>query len=185
MNWTTHWRGVSPDYFDIKRWAFAAGGSFLDEDVDRASNVVVLGETVAKQLFGDAGAVGEIVRIAGQPYEVVGELAPKGQSGTGSDQDDTIVLPYTTAMKKVRGGGQTWLDDVLLSEWRPADTPVAASKIRALVRQRHRLVQEQDDDFNIRHPEELIRAQIQAQNTLEALLVSIAAVSRWSEVSES
>jgi len=176
-NWTTHWRGVSPDYFDIKRWVFASGGSFLEEDVDRASNVVVLGETVRKQLFGDASPVGAIVRIAGQPYEVVGQLAPKGQSATGSDQDDTIVLPYTTAMRKVRGGGQTWLDDVLLSARRPADISAAALKIQALVRQRHNLRDEQDDDFNIRHPEELIQDEMAAKNTLKALLVSIAAVS--------
>jgi putative ABC transport system permease protein len=176
-NWATHWRGVSPDYFGIKRWVFARGGPFLDEDVDRASNVVVLGDTVREQLFGDASPLGEIVRIAGQPYQVVGLLAPKGQSATGSDQDDTIVLPYTTAMKKVRGGGQAWLDDVLLSARGPADISAAALKIQALVRQRHNLGQGQDDDFNIRHPEELIRAQMEAQSILEALLVSLAAVS--------
>jgi putative ABC transport system permease protein len=176
-NWTTHWRGVSPDYFDIKRWTFAAGSSFLDEDVDRASNVVVLGETVRRELFDDESAIDKIVRIGAVPFRVVGQLAPKGQSGTGADQDDTLILPYTTTMSKIRGGGQLWLDDVLLSARAPEDIAAAASKIKILMRQRHKLGQEQDDDFNIRHPEELIQAQMAAQRTLEVLLVSLAAVS--------
>jgi putative ABC transport system permease protein len=176
-NWTTHWRGVSTAYFDIKRWTFAAGGPFLDEDVERASNVVVLGETVRRQLFDDANAIGEVVRVAGQPFRVVGCLAPKGQSAMGADQDDTIVLPYSTAMKKIRGGGPPWLDDVLLSARRPEDVPVAAAKIRSLIRQRHRLNEDQEDDFNIRHPEEILQAQVEARTTLEALLISIGGVS--------
>jgi putative ABC transport system permease protein len=130
-NWTTHWRGVSPDYFSIKRWTMAQGGAFSDEDVDRASNVVILGETVRLQLFGDLSAVGEVVRMGGQPFRVAGVLAPKGQSATGSDQDDTIVLPYTTAVKKLRGNGPMWLDDVLCSAWRPQDIAPAVEKIQS------------------------------------------------------
>jgi putative ABC transport system permease protein len=176
-NWTTHWRGVSPGYFEIKRWSFAAGGPFLDEDVERASNVVVIGETVRKQLFDEGKGIGELLRVGGQPFLVIGCLAPKGQSAMGADQDDTIVLPYSTAMKKLRGGGPDWLDDVLLSARRPEDVPRASRKIQALLRQRHRLNDDQDDDFNIRHPEEVLQAQVDAQATLEALLVSIGGVS--------
>ncbi|HEY6462171.1 MAG TPA: ABC transporter permease [Polyangiaceae bacterium] len=175
-NWTTRWRGVSPEYFAIKRWSFASGGSFSSDEVDRADNVIVLGETVRKQLFGDRDPVGETVRIGSQPFRVVGLLAPKGQSATGSDQDDTVVVPYTTAIKKIRGNGQMWLDDVLCSAWRPEDIAPAARAIDTLMRERHRLALEQDDDFNIRHPEELIKAEIDTANTLEALLVSIASV---------
>jgi putative ABC transport system permease protein len=176
-NWTTRWRGVSPEYLDIKRWRIAAGGAFTDEDVERASNVVLLGHTVKQQLFGDANADGEIIRVAAQPFRVAGVLAPKGQSASGQDQDDTIMVPWSTAMKKLRGNGQTWLDDVLCSAQRPEDIAPAAEAIELLVRQRHRLSPDQDDDFNIRHPEEVIRAQIDASRTLEALLVSIASVS--------
>jgi putative ABC transport system permease protein len=176
-NWTTHWRGVSPEYFDIKRWGFASGGSFGADDVERAVNVCVVGETVSRQLFGDRDPVGQIVRIGSQPFRVVGLLAPKGQSASGSDQDDTLVVPYTTAIKKIRGNGQAWLDDVLCSTRRPEDIAPAVKAIHALLRQRHHLAIEQDDDFNIRHPEELIKAEIDASNTLEALLVSIASVS--------
>lgn len=176
-NWTTHWRGVSPEYFGIKRWSFASGGSFGTEDVERADNACVLGETVSRQLFGDRDPVGETVRIGSQPFRVVGLLAPKGQSASGSDQDDTLVVPYTTAIKKIRGNGQTWLDDVLCSTRRPEDIAPATDAIHALLRQRHHLGPEQDDDFNIRHPEELIKAEIEASHALEVLLVSIASVS--------
>jgi putative ABC transport system permease protein len=176
-NWTTHWRGVSPEYFAIKRWSFASGGSFGADEVDRAESVCVVGETVRRQLFGERDPVGEVVRIGSQPFRIVGLLAPKGQSAAGSDQDDTLVVPYTTGIKRIRGNGQVWLDDVLCSAWSPEDIAPAADAIRSLLRQRHRLAPEQDDDFNVRHPEELIQAQIAASRTLETLLVSIALVS--------
>jgi putative ABC transport system permease protein len=175
-NWTTRYRGVSPDYEDIKRWDLATGARFADEDVERATNVCVLGETVRRQLFGSVDPTGEVVRIDGQPFTVVGVLAPKGQSAAGRDQDDEIHLPYTTAMKKIRGGGATWLDDVLCSASTPQGVREAASEITELMRQRHHIGTDQEDDFNIRHPEELIDAQIRASETLETLLVSIAAV---------
>jgi putative ABC transport system permease protein len=176
-NWTTHYRGVSPDYLDIKRWTIAAGGALADEDVERASDVCLVGQTVKQQLFGDEDAVGEVLRIGIEPFRIVGVLAPKGQSATGQDQDDTIMFPYTTAMKKIRGGGQVWLDDILCSAQRFEDIAPAAAEITTLMRQRHHIGPEQDDDFNVRHPEELIQAQVQASRTLEALLVSIASVS--------
>jgi putative ABC transport system permease protein len=176
-NWTTHYRGVSPEFLEIKRYALAAGAVFTDEDVERGSNVCLLGQTVHEQLFGEVNGQGRIIRVAGQPFEVVGVLAPKGQSATGQDQDDTILLPYTTAMKKIRGGGQTWLDDVLCSAFSPQAAREAAKDIASLMRQRHRIQPDEEDDFNLRHPEELINAQIQASATLEALLVSIASVS--------
>ncbi len=176
-NWTTHYRGVSPDYLEIKRWTIASGGAFTDDDVDRASDVCLIGDTVKQQLFGPDDPVGELVRIGMHSFRVVGLLAPKGQSATGQDQDDTIMFPYTTAMKKIRGGGQVWLDDILCSARAPEDIAVAAGEITALMRQRHHINPDQDDDFNVRHPEELIHAQIQASETLETLLVSIGAVS--------
>jgi putative ABC transport system permease protein len=176
-NWTTHWRGVSPEYFSIKRWTFASGGPFSQDEVDSAENECVLGETVRQQLFGDRDPVGERLRIGSQSFLVVGLLAPKGQSANGSDQDDSLILPYTTAEKKIRGNGQVWLDDVLCSARTPQDVKIAAGAIQALLRQRHRLLAEQDDDFNIRHPEELINAEMEASRTLEGLLVSIALVS--------
>jgi putative ABC transport system permease protein len=176
-NWTTHYRGVSLDYLDIKRWTIGAGAAFTDEDLERAADVCLIGETVKQKLFEQDNAVGEFVRIGAHPYRVAGVLAAKGQSATGQDQDDTIMFPYTTAMKKIRGGGQVWLDDILCSAYRPEDVRVGADEISALMRQRHRIGPDQEDDFNIRHPEEIIQAQIRASNTLETLLVCIASVS--------
>lgn len=176
-NWTTHWRGVTPEYFSIKRWNFASGGPFEADDVARAEPVCVVGETVRAQLFRDRDPVGETVRIGSVPFRIVGVLAPKGQSGSGTDQDDTVIVPYTTGVKKIRGNGQMWLDDVLCSAWSPQDIAPAANAIRSLLRQRHRLAPEQEDDFNVRHPEELINAAIEASHTLKVLLVSIAAIS--------
>lgn len=174
-NWTTRYRGVSPDYEDIKRWDVALGERFGDQDVDHAANVVLLGQTVRQQLFGDLDPRGEVVRIGGMPFTVIGVLAPKGQSSTGRDQDDEIHMPYTTIIKKVRGGGQWWLDDILCSASSTGDVPAAVAAITALMRQRHHIAEGQEDDFNIRHPEEIIAAQIQAADTLATLLVSIAA----------
>ncbi len=174
-NWTTSYRGVSPDYQDIKRWSVALGDYFTDQDDDRATSVVVLGQTVRQQLFGDLDPRGEVVRIGGMPFTVIGVLAPKGQSSTGRDQDDELHVPYMTIIKKVRGGGQWWLDDILCSATSPSDVPAAITAITELMRQRHHIQEGQEDDFNIRHPEELIAAQIQAADTLATLLVSIAA----------
>jgi putative ABC transport system permease protein len=174
-NWTTQYRGVSPDYEDIKRWDVALGDRFTDQDDDHATNVVLLGQTVRHELFGDADPRGEVVRLGGMPFTVVGVLATKGQSSTGRDQDDEVHIPFMTVIKKVRGGGQWWLDDILCSATSARDIPAAVASITTLMRERHHIQPDQEDDFNIRHPEELIAAQIQAADTLATLLVSIAA----------
>jgi len=174
-NWTTRYRGVAPAYLDVRRWEIASGAPFTDADVEAAANVCVLGETARRELFGDADPVGARVLIGALPFEVVGVLAPKGQSLTGRDQDDTIFVPYTTALKKLRGRGVTWVDDIMCSAVSPEAAKPAAAAIVALLRQRHHVAGE-DDDFNIRRPEELINAQIEASRTFERLLVSIAAI---------
>jgi putative ABC transport system permease protein len=161
----------------IKRWQIASGASFTDDDVERASNVCLIGETVRDKLFGTEDPVGQVVRLGTQAFEVVGVLAPKGQSGTGQDQDDTLMLPYTTAQKKLRGPGVTWLDDILCSAITPEDVPPAAAQITELMRQRHHIDPDAEDDFNIRHPEEVIKAQMEQSETFATLLISIASVS--------
>src|SRR5262249_30455730 len=108
-NVATRYRGVAPTYLDIRRWQLASGALFDDADVERAARVCLLGETVRAQLFGTADPVGAVIRVGRQPYRVVGLLAPKGQSATGQDQDDTIWVPYTTALTKLRGGGSPWV----------------------------------------------------------------------------
>jgi putative ABC transport system permease protein len=176
-NWTTRFRGESPDYLAIKRWRVARGRSFTDEDVEQSASKIVIGETVRQQLFGADDPVGEVIRASGQLFEVVGLLAPKGQSADGRDQDDWILLPYTTAHDKLRGRGPMWLDDILCSAVSRAAVAPAIDKIVALLRQRHRIAPGAEDDFNIRRPDEAVKAQMSASDSLAALLLSGGAIS--------
>ena len=176
-NWSTRTRGVSPDYLPIKRFDVALGAVFTDDDLVRARNVLLLGQTVREQLFGDEDPVGQVVRVNGMLFTVLGVLAPKGQSATGQDQDDTIMIPYTTAVKKLRAPGVAWVDDIVCSAATAEAVVAAAELIAALMRERHHIGPEQDDDFNIRHPEDVVKAQLEASETLARLLIAVASVS--------
>jgi putative ABC transport system permease protein len=176
-NWSTRWRGVSPEYFAVKRWRIAEGSFFGQEDVDRAENVVVIGETARRQLFGEGAPVGQLLRVQGSLFRIVGLLAVKGQSSTGQDQDDVIMMPWTTAQKRLKGKGYEWLDDILCSAVSPQAVNPAVDRITALMRQRHHITLGAEDDFNIRRPDEVINAQIKASRTLEILLVALASIS--------
>jgi putative ABC transport system permease protein len=174
-NWGTQFRGVSPDYFEIRKWNIALGSPFIEDDVEHAATVCVIGETIASNLFGTANPVGEVIRVQGIPFKVLGVLQAKGFSATGQDQDDFLVMPITTAQKRVTG--MDWLDDIYFSATRREDIPEAAKRIIALVRERHHLRPGEDDDFNIRTPEEIIRAQLAAANVFTLLLGSAASLS--------
>src|SRR6185312_17093757 len=114
-NWLTQFRGVSPEYLSVRRWDVARGEFFTDDDVVHARPVLVIGATVAAKLFGDEDPIGGRIRINNSQFTVVGELAAKGQSTTGQDQDDTIMMPWTTTRARIVGKYQTWLDDILCS----------------------------------------------------------------------
>jgi putative ABC transport system permease protein len=174
-NWGTQFRGVSPDYFEIRKWRIALGSPFIEDDVEQASTVCVIGETIASNLFGTANPVGEVIRVQGVPFKVLGVMQAKGFSATGQDQDDFLVMPITTAQKRITG--QEWLDDIYFSATRREDIPEAAKRIIALVRERHHLRAGEEDDFNIRTPEEIIRAQLAAANVFTLLLGSAASLS--------
>jgi putative ABC transport system permease protein len=175
-NWRTRWRGVAPEYRAIKRWDLASGRFFDDDQTVHAERVVVIGETVRRELFPDVDPIGEVVRIQDTGFEVIGVLAPKGQSPTGQDQDDTVIMPWTTAMKRIVGKDQTWLDDILCSAESPDAIPHAVAQIQELLRQRHHIEPGADDDFNLRHPEELIQARIKTSKTLRLLLLGLASI---------
>ena len=175
QNWFTTYRGVSPEYFDIKRWAVDQGAVFAQDDVDRAADVCVIGRTVRDQLFGVEDPIGKVVRMGSLPCRVVATLKPKGLSFSGQDQDDTIILPYTTAQKKIKG--ISWLDDILCSAVSQDAVKLAGQQAAALLRDRHHLRPEEEDDFNIRNPEDVIQAQLEASRTLTLLLVAIASIS--------
>ena len=175
QNWHTSYRGVAPEYFDIKRWYIDQGAIFSQDDVDRAADVCLIGRTVREQLFGAEDPVGKVIRISNLPFKVVGTLLPKGQSLSGQDQDDTIIMPYTTAQKKIKG--ITWLDDILCSAVSQDAVKTAGQEAAAVLRDRHHLRPEEEDDFNIRNPEDIIQAQLDASKTLTVLLIAIASVS--------
>ena len=176
-NWATHYRGIAPDYAEIKRWRMAAGAFLADEQVLHASSVAVLGETVRARIFGAEASVGQVVRLNGFPFQVIGVLAPKGQSATGQDQDDTVLLPWTAAQRKLRGRNFTWLDDIVCSAVAMDSVDAAIARITALLRQRHHLQAGEDDDFNVRRPDAAIKAQIEASETIATLLVALASIS--------
>ena len=174
-NWGTQYRGVSPDFFDIRKWNLATGAFFIEDDVEHASTVCVLGASVASNLFGEENPIGETIRVQGIPFKVLGVLAPKGFSASGYDQDDFVVMPFTTAQKRITG--YDWLDDIFFSAGRREDIPEVTKRIIALLRERHHLRGGEDDDFNIRTPEELIRAQLAAADVFTLLLGSAASLS--------
>jgi putative ABC transport system permease protein len=176
-NWRTRWRGVSPSYREIKRWELVSGEFFDDDQTAHSARVVVIGETVRRQLFGDVDPVGEIVNIQNFGFEVIGLLEPKGQSATGQDQDDTVMMPWTTAQKRILGKDQTWLDDILCSAVSADAMKQASAQISDLLRANHHLEPGVDDDFNIRHPEDLLEARIKTSRTLELLLLVLASIS--------
>lgn len=138
--------------------------------------MAVLGDSLRRQLFGDGPALGQVVRVHGFPFQVIGVLAPKGQSGGGRDQDDVIVVPWTAAQRKLRGGTAVWLDDIMCSAVSFEAVNPAIDRISALLRQRHHLASGGEDDFNIRRPDEVMKAQIDASTTLELLLVTLAGI---------
>jgi putative ABC transport system permease protein len=175
QNWYASYRGVAPEYFEIKRWYVDQGAFFSQDDVESASDVCVLGRTVRDQLFGAEDPIGKVVRVNGLPCKVIATMKPKGLSVSGQDQDDTIILPYTTAMKKLKG--QPWLDDILCSAVSADVIKLAGRQAAAVLRDRHHLRPEEDDDFNIRNPEDIIQAQLESSRTLTILLVAIASIS--------
>src|SRR6266849_1592932 len=175
QNWGTSVRGVGPEYLALKNWNVVRGGMYTDADVERASNVCVLGQTLVDQLFGSQDPIGETIRVKNEPCVVVGVLDVKGQSATGQDQDDNFLMPYTTVMKKIKG--QLWLDDIMCSAVSARVLDQAEQDITALMRERHHIRPGSDDDFNLRHPTEIAEAVKQSTRTMEALLAAVASVS--------
>ena len=174
QNWFTTVRGVTPEYLPVRRWRVDRGAPFAHEDVDYAAKVCLLGQTVVTTLFGPDDPVGKTIRVQKLPCRVIGVLALKGQSPTGDDQDDVVIMPFTTVQKKVRG--IYWLDDIFCSAVSPTAIAAAEEEITALLRERHHVLGDQADDFNLRHPVEIAKASAASQRTMTLLLGSIASV---------
>jgi len=175
QNWSSTVRGVTPEYLALKNWPVVRGGMFTEQEIERGAPVCVLGDTVAAILFGDADPVGQTIRVRDLPCPVVGVLGIKGQSATGQDQDDTFLMPYTTVMKKIKG--QFWLDDILMSATSAANITPAEVQVSELLRARHRIRSDADDDFKLRRPTEIAEAVAASARVMEVLLASVASVS--------
>lgn len=175
QNWPTRYRGVPPQYFDIRRWSVSTGVLFTQQDVEHMTNVCLLGKAVVDTLFGTDDPIGKIIRLQNQPFRVIGVMKPKGVTPTGFDQDDIVIIPFTTAMKKLKG--IYWLDDIFASAVSPEAVGPAISQVSRLLRQRHHLRPEEPDDFSLPRPEDTLKAQEQASNTFTLMLASIASVS--------
>ena len=178
-NWGTQILGTTPDYLSIRDLAVEEGQAFTGADVDAAAKVALIGKTVAGNLFNGDDPVGKTIRIKKVPFTVVGTLVSKGQSPTGQDQDDVILLPISTAKKKVLGLSQANAASVgqILVQAREGMTQEAQDEMTALLRQRHRIQPGQDDDFNIRNMEEVFKAQETSARVMSILLAAIASVS--------
>ena len=180
LNWSTAIQGVTADYFEARDWPVDVGRPILQEDVDGATKIALLGQTTAQNLFGDADPIGQIIRIKKVPFTVAGLLSRKGQSAWGQDQDDVIFVPLSTAKKKVLGVSQANARSVgsISIKIRPDENMTdAETQIRELLRQRHRLQPAQDDDFWLRNLSEVLQTQEESSKVMTYLLAAIASVS--------
>jgi putative ABC transport system permease protein len=175
LNWGTSIQGVDVDYPLIRSWNVAQGTFFTDQDVKSASKVCVLGNTVAENLFPDGQAVNQIVRIKNVPFKVTGVLEKKGGNMMGQDQDDVVVAPYSTVMKRL--SGKTKIDMLQVSAASASQVQEAQHEIDAVLRQRHRIGPNGDPDFQMRSQEEIAQMAGQQSAILRVLLICIAAIS--------
>jgi putative ABC transport system permease protein len=180
LNWSTTILGVTPEYLPARDWEVNAGRSLTREEVDGASKVALIGQTVARNLFGDEDPLGQVIRIKKVPFTIIGVMDRKGQTTWGQDQDDQILIPLSTAKTKVVGGNQAKGRAVGHISIKVRDAGLmkeAEHEVRELIRQRHRLQPHQEDDFNLRNLAEVLQSQEAASRVLTVLLAAIASVS--------
>ena len=150
QNWSTIINGTTPEALEIRDWSLSSGRSFTQQDIDGASKVCLLGQTVVDNLFGGIDPVGQVIRIKNLPMTVIGVLATKGQSTQGQDQDDTIMVPLTTAQKKLFGMQfPGMVRFILVQATTPEVMKDVENQINDLLRQRHHIQPKQDNDFSV------------------------------------
>jgi putative ABC transport system permease protein len=177
-NWNAWVQGTTPAYLDARSWPIADGASFTDSDVRAATRVALIGRTVAQNLFGDENPVGKTFRIGQAPFTVLGVLAPKGQNLEGRDQDDLVVMPLTTAQRKVFGTPfQGSVRQILVKASSAEAMPAVEKSIEALLRQRHRLRDSADNDFTLRNLTAVADTAAETTRVMSLLLGAIASVS--------
>lgn len=174
-NWSTSVVGESPDYLIIRDWKLAAGAMFSDRDVRATAKVAVIGSKTAHELFGPLNPLGQTVRVKNIPFVITGVLTSKGAGMGGQNQDDRIIIPYTTAMKRITG--DKYLRSINVQIANSARMEVAQQQIVSLLRQRHRLSPDQDDDFNIFNQKEIADTANSITKVVTLLLGAIAGIS--------
>ena len=178
QNWSTIVNGTTPEALEIREWPLSSGRSFTQQDVDGATKVCLLGKTVADNLFGGIDPIGQVIRIKMVPFTVIGVLAPKGQSTQGQDQDDTIIVPLTTAQKKLFGMQFPGMVRVIMVQARqPEVMKDVENQINDLLRQRHHIQPKQDNDFSVRNLTEIMSTAEQSASVMSLLLGAIASIS--------
>jgi putative ABC transport system permease protein len=180
LNWGVAVSGVTPEWFEVKEWDVVEGRAITPEDHRLAAKVVLVGQTAAYRLFGEENPIGVTVRIGRVPFTVVGLLAPKGQNAWGRDQDDVMMVPLSTARRKLFGrirGMARAVNVVVVKIREGEDFAEAQAQMRELLRQRHRLQPERDDDFTLRDPYEVLQTQEAASRTMAYLLAAVGSVS--------
>jgi len=181
QNWSTVIFGVTPEYLEVRQWELASGRVFDATDLAGATKVCLIGQTVARQLFGGVDPLGQVIRVRRVPFTVIGVLESKGQSMMGSDQDDLILMPISTARKRVLGASnlakQRSVGTIWVKVAEGYDMKAAEEQVRSLLRQRHRLQPGQDDDFSLRNLEEVAATQEASGRVLALLLAAVASVS--------
>ena len=175
QNWFTRIYGESAEYFDLRQWPLADGAPFTQQDVRSANKVCVIGRTTASQIYGSEDVVGQVLRIKNVPFQILGVLTSKGLSSQGTDQDDIVIMPYTSAMKRVIGGTNLRNINVQIGDARQIEA--AQQQIISLLRQRHNIRPGRDDDFTVRNQQEIAEAATATSRIMTLLLGAIAGVS--------
>jgi putative ABC transport system permease protein len=175
LNWGTLAQGVAPEFQQIRDWEVAQGRFLHEGDMESAAKVAVIGQTVARQLFGTDDALDAVIRIRNIPFRVVGVLVPKGQTGQGTDQDDTVIVPYTTMQKRLMR--ITWVQSVVVKAVSAERVDEAQEQITLLLRQRHRIGSDREDDFNVRNLSDIAEAATTTARVMAVLLGSVASIS--------
>jgi putative ABC transport system permease protein len=178
MNWATRVQGTDAGMLVVREWPLAEGRAFTDQDLKSVAKVCILGQTVVENLFGGVDPLGQVIRIKNLPFHVIGVLAEKGQSFTGDDQDDTIMVPVTTAQKKLFGTPFPGMVRFIMVKAHSRDQlQTAQDQISALLRQRHHIGYKSDDDFSIRNLTEFAQAAAESSRVMTLLLAAVASVS--------
>jgi putative ABC transport system permease protein len=179
-NWTTQVNGVNEDFLEVRDWPLTEGRNFTEAELRAGAKVVILGATAARELFGSAAAVGEQIRVMNVPFTVIGLLSVKGQSGWGSDQDDTALVPISTARRRLFGAEETVPDNlrqIMVEVSSAEEMETAQAEIETLLRERRRVREGAPDDFRVRDMADFIRTRTETQSILSLLLGATAAIS--------